>query len=567
MKKFLLHISFVLIICLCSMSFMVSAASDVAVSYNPADGVVSLNGDAVGHTTVRTVPYSYDMEAASSGNLYTDFDYIYAGGSFTYEFIMPDNAPYGKYAVYVSDGVVDSDGFMYYNTSAADSLIPHLNSRTTAVSLADAISTSAATLGIDKDSDIYIANSSSAANILVSGLMPFADSTDFYNDYHGALSLAAMRGAARSTIESLLVKYAGNLDIDYSDYSALSDGHKSEVCSVLSGMDIAAELKYLKQEGKEVSYKNLFKRTIALCAVRLAGNWLDIKKAMLTDYSDVLSYIVTQNPSYKTSMEADVFSRLAKTGNFSTIKTLKESFNSAVSYVVSQNTGAQTQLPQRPQGGTVSLPSSSVIPGNEYDVPQGGEVSGVRTSLSAPVLSEAKAEYSDLHTDDWEYRAVSTLGGNNIISGYTDGSYRPDNMITRAEFTKLIASAFSVSAQKIEFDDVNKDDWFYPYVSVTAGAGIIQGYDGKFNPNANITREDAALIIYRLSSKLGKDYIGSANFGDINDVSLYALTAVMGLGNAGIVNGDKDMKFNPKNNLTRAEAAQLIYNFIGKLAQ
>lgn len=567
MKNFLRHISFVLIICLCSMPFMVYAASDVAVSYNPADGVVALNADASGHTTIRTVPYSYDMEAASTGNLYTDFDYVYADGAFSYQFIMPDNAAYGKYAVYVSDGVADSDGFMYYNTSDADSLIPYLNSRTTAASLADAIATSAATLGIDKDSEIYKANSSSAANILVSGLMPFVDSTDFYNDYHGALSLAAIRGAARSTIENLLVKYETNLDIDYSDYSSLSDGHKSELCSVLSGIDVAAELKYIKQEGKEVSYENLLDRTIALCAVRLAGNWLDIKKEMLTDYSDVLSYIVTSNSSYKQSMEADVFARLAKTGNFSTIKTLKESFNSAVSYVLSQNTGTQTQLPQRPQGGTVSLPSSSVIPGNEYDAPAGGETSEVRTSLSAPVLSEAKANYSDLHESDWEYKAVSTLGGNNIISGYTDGSYRPDNMITRAEFTKLIASAFSVSAQEIEFDDVDKDDWFYPYVSVTAGAGIIQGYDGRFNPNANITREDAALIIYRLSSKLGKNYIGSANFGDINDVSLYALTAVMGLGNAGIVNGDKDMKFNPKNNLTRAEAAQLIFNFVGKLSE
>lgn len=567
MKKFLSHISFVLIICLCSMSFMVYAASDVAVSYNPEDGIVLLNGDAAGHTTVRTVPYDYNMDSASSGNLYTDFDYIYADGAFSYQFIMPDNAEYGKYAVYVSDGIVDSDGFMYYNTSVADSLIPHLNRQTTSSSLADAIATSAATLGIDKDSDIYKANSASAANILVSGIMPFADSTDFYNDYHGALSFAAMKGANRNTIEGLLVKYSGNLDIDYSDYSALSDGHKSELCSVLSGMDIASELKFIKHEGKELSYENLLNRTIALCAVRLANNWLDIKKAILTDYSDELSYIVTSNSSYKQSMEADVFARLAKTGDFTTIKALKESFNSAVSYVASQNSGAQSSKPQRPQGGAVSLPSSSVIPGNEYDAPAGGETSDVRTSLSAPALSEAKATYFDLHESDWEYKAVSTLGGNNIISGYTDGSYRPDNMITRAEFTKLIASAFSVSAQKIEFDDVDKDDWFYPYVSVTAGAGIIQGYEGRFNPNANITREDAALIIYRLSSKLGKNYIGSANFGDINDVSLYALTAVMGLGNAGIVNGDKDMKFNPKNNLTRAEAAQLIFNFVGKLSE
>lgn len=566
MKNLKSFVSYLLIIAMCiAASPAFAAGTSANVTYNPANGIVFVSGEAQGNTSIRTVPFDFVLSSASTSNLYTDFDHIYTTGGYSYDFIMPDSAAYGKYVVYVNDGEVSSDSFMYYNTSDADLLIPMLNTKTTGTALEIAIDSNADALGIDKDDSFYIANSSTAADILAPNLMPFTDSTDFYIDYQGALAMSAMNTSSRNTVENLLRTYESNLGISYSSYSVLSDRHKADICNLLSTMNFKTEFSKLKQLGETVSFANLLKRTTALSAVRIASNRLEMKDAFLLDYNDVLGSIVTSNTDYNSSMETAVFTRLKNVGVFTSFETLKQSFNDAVSYVKAQNAGSKPVVTS-PGPSSVTMPSSNVTPGNEYDAETPVAGTEVKTTMAAPVLSSSLASYTDVYEASWEHTAVATLGGNGIISGYTDGSFRPSNMITRAEFAKLISAAFSVNAKKIEFSDVSPDDWHYPYVSVLAGAGIINGYEGKFSPNANITREDAAVIIYRLSSKLGKNYYGSVNFGDLNDVSVYALTAVRSLGNAGIINGDNNLNFNPRANLTRAEAAQLLYNFIGALA-
>lgn len=565
MKKNLRLISLVLLICMSVMCVTGFASSNTSVSYDPATGLVAVNSTANGHTVIRTAPFNFDISASSAGNMYTDWDQIYENGSFTYDFIMPDSAPYGKYTVYVSDSTITSDAFMYYNTSVADSLIYVLNSRTTAPNLADVIATSAATFGIDADSAIYKENSAAASEILMSGFLPFTNSTDFYNDYHGALALSACSGESKGTIEELLSKYQSNLGINYADYSALSEAHKADICSLLSSMDYKAYLTALKADGKTVSYDNLIKRVTALSAVRVASNWMEIRDAFTTGYNSVLGDIINANTSYKTSTESSVFSRLREAGSFTDWSALKKSFNDAVTFVNNQNSSS-VKVPTVSSPSSVTMPSGNVISGSEYDsAQQGTSVPQVAVSFSAPVLSDSKAQYRDVYESGWEHNAVTSLGGNGIISGYPDGSFGSANNITRAEFSKLIVSAFSIKAPSVSFSDVSENDWFYPYVSVLAGAGIIQGYEGRFSPEDKISRQDAAVILYRISTKLGCEYYGSANLGDINDVSLYATTAVRSLSANGIINGDSNMNFNPHNSLTRAEAAQLLYNFIGKL--
>ena len=559
---------------LCFAVTAVSAASFNAFADNPTSTIVSVSGVSHGNVTIRTVPYGTDMSGISPSDLYTDFDHIYTNGAFTYEYVMPDSAAYGKYEVYVNDGKTQSGTFMYYNTDDADALMSVINASTDGASLAASIEANAATLGIDKDDSFYAANSKSAADILASNFMPFDDSTKFYNEYYTALSMSAMKGSEKSGIEALLSTYEQNMGIDYSSYNTLTEEHKSDICVLLSGMDFSKELSDLKKDGEAVSFANVIKRTTALSAVRTAANRIEIKNVFLNDYKDVLEKIITDNSSYTPSMESDVFTALANSGDFTSFEALRQSFDDAVSYVCEQN------RPSRPDssssgggggGGFVSMPSGNVAPKDEYDTAGKNDDSNgsaeIKTSLRTPVLGNQAASYTDVDETSWEYGAVSVLGGNGIISGYEDGSFRSSNMIKRAEFAKLIAVAFSVNAKQAEFDDVAQSDWYHSYVSALAGAGIINGYDGIFSPDANITREDAAVIIYRLSQLLGKNYYGSANFGDLNDVSVYALTAVRSLGNAGIINGDNNLNFNPKSNLTRAEAAQLLYNFINALAK
>jgi hypothetical protein len=281
---------------------------------------------------------------------------------------------------------------------------------------------------------------------------------------------------------------------------------------------------------------------------------------------------MTSNNKYNEKIENSVFMKLADNTTFTSFGDLKTKFDQAVNAALKE--GSSSNKPGNSggssfSGGSVSVSTGIKAPENQYDEISSQESAdgSVKTFFKRPYLTEEKSDYTDISTSDWEYKAVSSLGGNKIIAGYEDGAFRPDNAITRAEFTKLIVSAFDIKANKIDFDDVEKDAWYYPYVSVAAGSEIISGYNGQFNPNAQITREDAAVIIYRVSKKLDENYYGEVKFADLEETSLYAMTAVRGLGSARIINGDENNNFNPRSPLTRAQAAQIIYNFITELSK
>ena len=147
-----------------------------------------------------------------------------------------------------------------------------------------------------------------------------------------------------------------------------------------------------------------------------------------------------------------------------------------------------------------------------------------------------------------------------ILSGYLDGSFKPDNNITRAEFAKIIVSAtnsFDASAAS-SFLDVPSESWYYYYVSTAYKLGYITGYpDGSFHPDDNITRADICTIVNRVL-KASPD--GSVStFADDWAIPDYARNSVYALASKGIVNGYADRTFAPKSYATRAQTAKIIY--------
>lgn len=189
----------------------------------------------------------------------------------------------------------------------------------------------------------------------------------------------------------------------------------------------------------------------------------------------------------------------------------------------------------------------------------------VSNTPAMPTIQQPKT-FGDLPVNHWSAKAVEWLSVRNIINGDADGNFYPERNVTRAEFVKMLYSALNIADGDVEFTDVNDNDWFAKAVKALASAGIVKGYDdGSFGPNENISRQDMAVLINRAASFAGISIPTGdiASFNDANDIDDYALQSVNRLAQAGIVNGMDNGTFAPKSTATRAQAAQILYNLLG----
>lgn len=187
-----------------------------------------------------------------------------------------------------------------------------------------------------------------------------------------------------------------------------------------------------------------------------------------------------------------------------------------------------------------------------------------------------------------------------MLRGYIDASatFRHKDGITRAEFAKVVCNIFGITmedGQEEPFSDVKKGDWYYNYVVALYNKGgkgtIINGYeDETFRPNAKITRQESAKMVasaYELvkgtnltitgketnediglvetkteDQKTGKivDVAIKTSFKDDADIAAWADQSIEALSEAKILKGNPDGNFNPKNEITRAEAVLMLMN-------
>jgi len=165
----------------------------------------------------------------------------------------------------------------------------------------------------------------------------------------------------------------------------------------------------------------------------------------------------------------------------------------------------------------------------------------------------------------WAYSYILDLARQGIIKGYADDTFRPSATVTRAEFAKMICLAMGWpldGASRESFSDVAKSSWTYSYVETARAHGAISGYpDGTFKPNKNVTRAEIAKIIAEtLNLAPGLSSLNSK----LNDIdSSWAGDYIKACVKAGIVGGYADNNFRPANTASRAEAAKMI---VGVLA-
>ncbi len=177
-----------------------------------------------------------------------------------------------------------------------------------------------------------------------------------------------------------------------------------------------------------------------------------------------------------------------------------------------------------------------------------------------------KPDFQDLDSVEWARTAINGLAMRGMISGRDQYTFDPNANITRAEYCQILMGAINALNAKGEstFADVPSTAWYYNAVSVASQLGIVSGYgDGNFGPNDLITRQDMALMTYKTAKIMNKSLEpvnAEITFEDSHEISDYAFEAVMTLQKAGIINGMTDTTFEPHSNATRAQSAKVIFD-------
>jgi hypothetical protein len=180
-------------------------------------------------------------------------------------------------------------------------------------------------------------------------------------------------------------------------------------------------------------------------------------------------------------------------------------------------------------------------------------VEKANSSTSQIVLADVKGH--------WAEKTIETFIKLGVIQGYGDNKFNPDGNITRAEFATILTKIFNMEAgtKSVTLGDV-ATHWAKSSIDKLTSLGVLSGYgDGTFRPDRTISREEMIIIISRIVSL--PPAVGGENNVTFTDVdNSYAKNALNDAVKAGIINGKGNNLIEPKSKSTRAEALTIVLN-------
>ena len=177
--------------------------------------------------------------------------------------------------------------------------------------------------------------------------------------------------------------------------------------------------------------------------------------------------------------------------------------------------------------------------------------------------------FTDVPSGEWYRSEIEFAYENGLMQGVSKTKFEPESPMTRAMFVTILCRLSGEDTVVTDrFRDVPADEWYAPYVGWAATSGLVLGYpDGTFLPDNNITRQEVAATLVRYTDYVSMRLPGHAasspdEFADDAKIEDWAADYVDTLRVAGIFNGDNKKNFNPAANITRAEAATLLHNVL-----
>lgn len=189
------------------------------------------------------------------------------------------------------------------------------------------------------------------------------------------------------------------------------------------------------------------------------------------------------------------------------------------------------------------------------------------TQLFMKAADDEKPVFTDVKPGVWYYDYVVTAKELGIMQGHTDGTFAPNATLTRAQLVQILANYAGAKTDGLttnRFSDVSSGAWYMPALAWAEKNGCVSGFtDGTFRPDDPVTREQFCTILSRYIQKQGADYpTKDVSFTDEDAISNFAKEHVAYCASIGLVNGMKDGSFAPKANIKRAEAAAIMVRLV-----
>ena len=171
------------------------------------------------------------------------------------------------------------------------------------------------------------------------------------------------------------------------------------------------------------------------------------------------------------------------------------------------------------------------------------------------------ATFSDVPEEMWASKQIERWADEKIVVGYDDGTYKPSNLITRAEFATIVVKLFNPEkeADLAKYKDVKETDWYYTNLAKAVGMGAIEeASTTTMRPNTYVTRQEAVVILNSILKFAPARKDAVRDFEDYDEIADYAEEDVEVFSEREYVVGYPDGTFRPADTITRAEAATIL---------
>ncbi|MFC4811002.1 S8 family serine peptidase [Paenibacillus sp. GCM10023250] len=191
-----------------------------------------------------------------------------------------------------------------------------------------------------------------------------------------------------------------------------------------------------------------------------------------------------------------------------------------------------------------------------------------RPGLSTYVAAKRSVAFTDIGAS-WAKEDIQSLAGKFLLNGTTAGKFEPKANVTRAQFASMLVRGLGLqkTAEPAPFGDVTTKDWFAQDVASAYAAGLIEGADGQFRPNAQISRQDLTVMLARAAEllKLAKPSGTHKPYADAAQISSYAQASVQTVSDLGLMEGydtKNGIAFDPRGATSREAVAKVLRSLL-----